>query len=204
MDLTSIYSVPFWQSDYWEFENDKESFLNAVKEYKENNPTKETPRSNINGYQSPDTLQGVAELKELFEYFCQMGFKAVSDLDFVPCDIALTSAWLNVNDSRQCIISEHVHGDTFTGVFYLKAPHGSGKFCIRNPSLNPLWYGRQLAKEKNQFTAEVIRVVPVEGSVLLYPSYLPVSVEPNDHDEETISISFSLIALPKGTIYPQK
>ena len=71
----SIYSVPLWQSEYPEFEEHKEIFLSSVKEYKEQNPTKETPRSNIAGYQSPNTLQGVEELRPLFEYICQILMK---------------------------------------------------------------------------------------------------------------------------------
>ena len=203
MNLTPIYSVPIWQSEYSEFEEHKEIFLTAVKEYKEKNPTKETPRSNIFGYQSPSTLQGVEELRPLFEYICQMGFKAAADLDFIDCDIALTEAWLNVNDSRQCMNSEHVHGDVFSGVFYLSAPEGSGKLSLVNPGINKLWNGCQLSSQKNQFTGESIRIEPVEGNIILFPSYLPHSVETNDHDEERISISFNLIALPKGSInYP--
>jgi len=204
MNLMPIYSVPLWQSEYPEFEEHKETFLTAVKEYKEQTPTRETPRSNISGYQSISTLQSVEELRPLFEYLCQMGFKACGDLDFVDCDIALTEAWLNVNDSRQCMNSEHVHGDVFSGVFYLQAPEGSGKLSLVNPGINRMWNGCRLAHQKNQFTGESIRVEPVEGNIILFPSYLPHSVETNDHDEERISISFNLIALPKGSInYPQ-
>ena len=195
-----IYSTPLWQSEYPEFEEHKEIFLKAVKEYKEQNPTKETARSNVSGYQSPSTLQGVEEFRPLFEYICQIGFKAVADLDFIECDIALTEAWLNVNDSRQCMNSEHVHGDVFSGVFYLSAPEGSGNLVLQNPGINKMWDGCQLTSQKNQFTGESIRIEPVEGSILLFPSYLPHSVETNDHDEERISVSFNLIALPKGSI----
>jgi len=200
MNLMPIYSVPLWQSEYPEFEEHKETFLTAVKEYKEQTPTRETPRSNISGYQSISTLQSVEELRPLFEYLCQMGFKACGDLDFVDCDIALTEAWLNVNDSRQCMNSEHVHGDVFSGVFYLQAPEGSGKLSLVNPGINRMGNGCRLAHQKNQFTGESIRVEPVEGNIILFPSYLPHSVETNDHDEERISISFNLIALPKGSI----
>lgn len=201
MDLIPIYSVPIWQDEYPEFEENKEIFLTSIKEYKEKTPTKEVPRSNIGGYQSQDTLHGVSELAPLFEYICQMGFKAIHDLDFIDCDIALTSAWLNVNDSRQCMNTQHVHGEVFSGVFYLKAPEGSGKLVLSNPGINPMWDGCQLAMNKNQFTGESIRIEPVEGNILLFPSYLPHSVETNNHDEERISISFNLIALPKGSIY---
>jgi uncharacterized protein (TIGR02466 family) len=204
MNLMSIYSVPLWQSQYPEFEEHKEIFLNAIRNYKEQNTTKETPRSNIAGYQSPDTLQGVPELRPLFEHLCQLGFKAVGDLDFVDCDIALTEAWLNINDSRQCMNREHVHGEVFSGVFYLSAPEESGKLVLQNPAINRMWKGCSLTSQKNQFTGESIRIEPIEGNIILFPSYLPHSVETNNHDEERISISFNLIALPKGSIeYPQ-
>lgn len=200
MNLMPVFTVPLWQSQYPEFEEHKEIFLKLVKEYKEQNPTKETSRSNVAGYQSPDTLHHVGELRPLFEYICQMAFKSCADLDFIDCDIALTSAWLNVNDSRQCMNSEHVHGDVFSGVFYLHVPEGSGKLCLSNPAINRMWHGCPLGEQKNQFTAESIRVEPEEGNVILFPSYLPHSVETNNHDEERISISFNIIALPKGTI----
>ncbi len=204
MNLTPIYSTPLWQTDYPHFEDEKEAFLKAVREYREKNPSIETARSNIAGYQSPNTLQHEESLRPIFEFICQMAFKACADLDFVECDIALTEAWLNINDSRQCMNSQHVHGDVFSGVFYLNAPSGSGKLSIVNPGINRMWGGASLTQQKNQYTGESIRIEPVEGSIILFPSYIPHSVETNDHDEERISISFNVIALPKGTIQPPK
>jgi len=201
MNLMSIYSVPVWQSEYPEFEEHQEIFLNAVRIYKNQNPS--IQKSNIAGYHSPETLHGVKQIAPLFEYICQLGFKALSDLDFIDCNIAITSAWLNINDSRQCMNCEHVHGDVFSGVFYLKAPEESGNLVIQNQSINRFWTGRNLTQKKNQFTGESIRIEPVEGNILLFPSYLPHSVETNNHDEERISISFNLIAFPKDSIsYP--
>ena len=200
MNLTPIYSTPLWQSEYPDFEENKDSFLNAIKTFKEQNPTYEP---NIAGYQSPPTLQSVVELHPLFEYICQMAFKAVADLDFTDCDVALTEAWVNINDSRQCMSTEHihgVHGEIFSGVFYLQVPEGSGKISLSNPGINKMWGGCALAAQKNQFTGQNIRIEPIEGNILFFPSYLPHSVETNDHDEERISISFNVIALPKGSI----
>lgn len=203
MNLMQIYSVALWQSEYPEFEDHKQTFLDIIKDYKEKNPTKEKSRSNVGGYQSPDTLHHVEELRPIFEYICQMAFKATADLDFIDCDIALTSAWLNINDTRQCINTEHVHGDIFSGVFYLHAPEESGKLSIINPGINRMWKGCDLALNKNQFTGEIINIEPIEGNIILFPSYLPHSVLPNNHDEERISIGFNIIALPKGSIeYP--
>ena len=199
MNLMQIYSVPLWQSEYPDFKEHKEIFLNAVKEYKEKNLPRETQRSSVAGYQSPGTLQGVDKLHPLFEYICQLVYKAIADLDFVDCDIALTEAWLNINDSRQCMNSEHIHGDVFSGVFYLQVPEGSGKLSLINPAINKMWKGCTLTSQKNQYTGESIRIEPTEGNIILFPSYLPHSVETNDHDEERISISFNVIAFEKGT-----
>lgn len=196
MNLMSIYSTPIWESNYPEFETHKDVFLNILREYKEENPS----LTDI-GYRSPNKIHHIPEFRNLFEYICQMGFKSCLDLDFVDVDIAVTSAWLNINDSRQCIINDHVHNEVFSGVFYLQAPEGSGDLVIQNPGLNRLWKGLSLCSEKNQYTAENIKIQPSEGNIILFPSYIPHSVGANNHDEERISISFEMIALPKGTIY---
>tara|TARA_B100002019_G_scaffold72534_1_gene62643 strand:- start:12437 stop:13057 length:621 start_codon:yes stop_codon:yes gene_type:complete len=200
MNFTPVYSVPLWQTEYPDFDEHKELFLSVVKKYKEQNSTKVKPKSNVAGYESPDTLHHVEELRPLFEHICQIGLEACRDLNFIECDVALTSAWLNVNDSRQCMNNEHVHDRVFTGVFYLSAPEGSGKLSIRNPAINQMWDGCLLTKDKNQFTAESIKIEPEDGNIIFFPSYLPHYVETNNHDEERISISFSVIALPKGSI----
>jgi uncharacterized protein (TIGR02466 family) len=201
MNLMPIYSVPIWQTEYPEFEDHQKIFLNAIKNYKKKNPS--ISKSNISGYHSPETLHTVEEFRPLFEYICQFGLKASIDLDFIECDVAITSAWVNINDSRQCMNSDHIHGDVFSGVFYLKAPEESGKLVLQNPAINRMWSGCSLASQKNQFTGESIRIEPIEGDIILFPSYLPHSVETNNHDEERISISFNIIALPKGTIQHQ-
>lgn len=198
MNLIPIYSIPLWQSEYPDYEDEKEVILTALKKYKKETPNQE--KSNICGYQSLDNLYAVEELNSLFEYVCQLAHKAVSDLEFIDCDIALTGAWLNVNDSRQCMNSEHIHEGVFSGVFYINAPEGSGKLVLQNPGINRMWSGSKLTGQKNQFTGESIRIEPVEGNILLFPSYLPHYVETNNHDEERISISFNVIALPKGSI----
>lgn len=198
MNLLPIYTTPIWQSEYSEFSEHKSLFLDVVKKYKEENPSDKD--SNIFGYQSPKTLHTIPELSPLYQYICEMSFRAIVDLEFIDCDIALTSAWLNINDTKQCMNTEHIHDDVFTGVFHLHTPEKSGPMVIKNQAINPMWKGCKLRSNKNQLNAETIRINPDEGSIILLPSYLPYYVEPNDHDEEKITISFNIIALPKGTI----
>ena len=197
MELVHIFSTPVWISALPDFEEHKEYFLNSVRNFKEKNPQGEQ-KSNITGYHSPSTLQKEEELVPLFEYVCNMAMDAINDLNFVESNIFITEAWVNFNDSRQCMNNEHVHGDVFSGVFYLNAPPESGNFVISNPGLNRVWDGCNLIKEKNQFTGEMMRIEPEEGSIILFPSYVPHSVETNNHDDERISISFNISAMPSA------
>jgi uncharacterized protein (TIGR02466 family) len=185
-----------WESYLPEFLKHKESFLKCVQDFREKNP-ETILKSNINGYQSPMTLTKEPEMSYLFEYIAQVGMKALFDMQFVNCDVYLSAAWVNFNETRNQYIAEHTHQDTFSGVFYLQVPEKSGKLSLTNPGLNPLWQGAMLVDKKNKFNADRLRIEPVEGQIFLWPSYLSHAVEPNNHDETRISISFNVICIPK-------
>lgn len=200
MILTPIYSTPIWQAEYPDFEENKTQFIQAIRDLKEKYPEGEN-KSNIFGYHSLDQIHNEEErIHPLLHYIGEMVMKAAEDLGFISVDVALTSVWFTINDSRQCMNSEHVHTDTFSGVFYLAVPEGSGKLVIQNPGINRLWQGLSLVEKKNEFTGEKIAIVPVEGNIIMFPSYLPHWVEPNNHDEERIAISFNAICLPQGSL----
>lgn len=194
-----IYSTPVWQSEYENFEENREKFLEFVHNYRENNPEGKNV-SNVGGYQSPKTLQLEGVFSDLYDHICSIALKAASDLDFIDLDIGISSAWININDHKGCINAQHIHDSVFAGVFYLSAPEGSGKLILKNTSMNEMWPGSKLSSEKNQFTATDVQIDPVEGDIILWPSYLPHSVNPNTHDGERISISFNIDFAPKGSL----
>ena len=45
----------------------------------------------------------------------------------------------------------------------------------------------------NEISAEIIKIEPEEGKLLLFPSYLNHAVEENLSDEDRIVISFNLV-----------
>ena len=195
MEITSIYSVPFWQTEYPKFEEEKQIILDTCRRYRQKNPISEY-RSNVAGYQSPKFLHSQEELKGLFEYICYAANKASEDLNFIERNIFITGSWVNINDTRQAMNTSNVHGDVFSGTLYVKCPEGSGKFLITNPGINMMLMGCDLCRDKNEFTGETVKIKPEEGKIFIWPSYIPHSVETNNHDEERISISFNIIALP--------
>jgi uncharacterized protein (TIGR02466 family) len=197
MNLLQIFSTPIWESSFPNFENNKSKFIETAVEFRKKNP-KGITKSNLGGgYQSPMTLTNELVFAPLFDFVCQIGRKAAFDLQFVNVDTYITAAWVNFNDSRSCINYDHIHQDTFSGVFYLQIPEKSGKLVVSNPGINALWQGAMLTDKKNKFNSDKLKIEPVEGHVFLWPSYLPHGVEPNDHDESRISISFNVICIPK-------
>lgn len=200
MSSTNLFFTPIWFDDYLNFNEEKENILNAIFKYKEENPISKI-HSNINGYQSPKFIHTKEELAPLFNYICFLGEKICDELNIENYDMFITSSWCNINDKKNCINIEHIHSDTFSGVFYVKVPKNSGKLCIKNTSINPLWIinHQNLFSKKNQFTSDTVKIDPVEGRLLMWPSYIPHYVEPNDHDDERISISFNMIILPKNS-----
>lgn len=199
MNIVQVFSTPMWESQLPEFSSQKKTLLGCVKSFREKNP-EGVQKSNINGYQSAMNLTTETDMAPLFEYIAQMGMKAMFDMQFVNSDVYITAAWVNFNESRNQYNAEHVHQDTFSGVFYLQVPENSGKLSLTNPGMNALWQGAMLTDKKNKFNADRLRIEPVEGHIFLWPSYLSHAVEPNNHDETRISISFNVICVPKEQV----
>ena len=196
MNIVQVFATPIWASAFPEFKERKQEFLKAAYAYRKNHPESDQ-RSNFSGYESQKNLTSEEVFFPLFDFAAQMAIKANFDNQFDDCDVYVTSAWLNINDNRAAHHCEHIHTDTYAGVFYLKAPDKSGKISFTNTSLNKLWQGNLLRKERNKFNAEHLRFEANEGQIYIWPAYLPHSVLPNDHDEERISISFNIISIPK-------
>jgi len=195
MDLISIYSIPVWDMIYPSFDVEKNIFLTSVDEYMQENPDF-SDEGTTN--QSAPLLHSKEKLKPFFDYIYQASNKIADDLNFIDRDIYITSSWVTYHNLRNHIKPEHIHHEVFSGVFYLQCPEKSAKLRIKNPGMNPLWNGLILREDKNQFTSESITIEPKEGQIIIWPSYLPHSVETNDHDKNRISISFNILMLPKA------
>lgn len=100
------------------------------------------------------------------------------------------------------IDTPHFHSDCrVVGVYYLHVPPGSGDILLHDPRGYTNWdydsssntiTDNSPAKEKNKSSRAYHRITPREGTMLLHPSYVVHSIEPNLSDE--IRISFAMVA----------
>ena len=52
---------------------------------------------------------------------------------------------------------------------------------------------------QTDFTAEEVRMRPEEGRIYIFPGWLEHGVEENKSDQDRVSISFNVLAIPQGS-----
>ena len=100
--------------------------------------------------------------------------------------------WVNINRRGDCN-TRHVHfcNNIFlSGVYYVKVPENSGNIKFWDP--RGLLH-HTLPEHAFYFDGhEYEWIVPKSGMLLFFPSWLEHEVEPNESEEDRISISFNL------------
>ena len=87
----------------------------------------------------------------------------------------------------------HTHPNSYlSAAYYVKAKKNSGNIKFFDPKEMKTMYHPPIQKF-NEISAEIIKIEPEEGKLLLFPSYLNHAVEENLSDEDRIVISFNLV-----------
>ncbi len=180
----------------YEIENFKEINKELSKfiydEYK--NDGEGVKRSNINGWHSKSfkfeknnaAFKFAMHIeKYIFDVFKQYGWPYKAD------KVKINEMWSIIN-KKNSYNQAHIHpNNLLSSVYYVKAPKNCGKIIFNNPnqiSLNR--FPKDL--KKTEFSANLQKIEPREGVLLLFPSYLWHSVEPNLSDEDRIIVSFNI------------
>ena len=105
--------------------------------------------------------------------------------------IKITSMWSIINQ-REALNGRHIHGNNFiSAAYYVKAPKNCGNIVFFDPRSAPT-FNHPITKSPNKLNADSHNIKPMDGLLVLFPSYLHHAVEPNMSDEERIVISFNI------------
>ena len=144
--------------------------------------------SNYGGWQS-NFLKDIGELKQQIEDKAQ---KYLDELGLSKSNKIL-SCWANINGYKDSNIW-HIHPRcALSGVFYIDADEKSGNLRFYHPYINDISreWGDHI-KNLNSMNDIATQIEPRSGLLVLFPSFLPHSVNPNLSDKERISISFNI------------
>lgn len=103
--------------------------------------------------------------------------------------IKIDNFWINVNRKHNYNRPHNHPNSMFSAVYYLTAPKNCGKIVFERPDV--FEYHIPTSGENEERYGEY-SVVPEDGTIIVFPSYVRHYVEPNETNSERISLAFNL------------
>ena len=193
-----IFPKPFWSSllEVNIVDLQKECF-----EIRNNIPGKNKSNLGQNSYHSPNllNLQNPPEILKLMKQItnCIQTIHQQSRRE----NVRLVDFWININGKGGSNVPHTHPGAKYSGVFYIKVPKemkGGNLFFLKDYNETYLTSQENMGFFKQGYNLlpndlPKIPVKPAEKLLIVFPSWLPHSVEFNDVDVERISLSFNYI-----------
>ena len=197
-NLFTYFPHPIFQYKLDNYENHNKEYSQYIYDLQKED-SKGQKLSNVNGWHSPffdlssrETV-GYKFLMKIQPYIADV-FKSYGWV-FNPQKVKCSGMWAIINKKGN-FNTEHIHPNSnLSGAYYVSAPKNCGKFKVVNPHSisRDKFPPRENPNELNRLVAEhEIK----EGDLLIFPSYLPHSVLPNQSDEDRIVISFNIFVSP--------
>lgn len=146
-------------------------------------------KSNKLGYQSDFLKDKLSDnlVKSTQEYFIEFA-EQIGLLKPWSCTNHLP--WININ-KKESFNALHTHGGSdFSLVYYIQVPKNSGRIIFETPILH---LRTSQLKYNNQpfFNSSEVSYAPKKYDLMIFPSWLAHSVEPNKSDEDRISLAWN-------------
>ncbi len=141
-------------------------------------------------WQSVQTLHERAELAELVEWIARASDGVLRFLKIGADDLALSACWANVS-APGAGHRMHSHPNNFlSGVYYVQVQPGADTINFHDPRPQTGIIRPPVTALTAANTDQVV-VRVAAGTLLLFPSWLPHSVDPNASGELRVSLSFN-------------
>lgn len=191
INIDNAFSVPFGKYNYT---NEMYSLQNNFKKceiYKGTNNFSCIGDS----VRTVDNLNTLKDFECLTQWIEEKAFEFSKYVFNINKILPIKNMWGTVNTKTSHWNTVHTHPESIlSGVFWLSAPEGSGSFVLFNPTQIDWWTERLNAHDidVNSHSVSSIEVQPLEGGLLIFPSYVPHMVIPNTNFIKRISISFNI------------
>ena len=144
------------------------------------------------GWQSGHDLHELHELRELTESIDVTVRDILHYLRIGEVAFEITGCWANVN-APGAAHGLHSHPNNFlSGVYYVRVPSGGDTINFHDPR-SQAGILRPPVVELTADNTDQVVVRVGEGTVLLFPAWLPHSVDANRGDRDRISVSFNVM-----------
>lgn len=190
MILENIFPTPIWQDQL-------NCDLYLIKQYilSEKKRSEGRKLSNVNGWQSDDYYPNVLMDTPICQFITILEKKLkLCFQDYgVSTSPVISNLWFNVNTAGSYNLS-HVHTSCFlSGVFYIFAKNNSGDIVFERDASSQYILGSHARDSTNFISTTHWKYKPKPNMLLIFPAWVPHSVEINKSQEDRISISFNIL-----------
>ena len=170
---------------------DNRLFENAVIQWSQKDQG--IKRTNLKGWHSETDMHKIPVFKPLVDELFKMQHEIYKE-EWLDKEPMIGNMWANINPPG-AMNRPHIHPNShFSGVYYIKAPKNSGQIVFNDPrTLSHMLLPTRIEKTPPSYLWREVRVDPLEGRILMFPSWLWHCVEPNESDDIRISVSFNFI-----------
>ncbi len=195
-NLNLFFSTPVWASKIENYKEVNEEIYTYIKNLQKKDKDG-IVKSNIKGWHSKDFDLNDVEPKKFIELISTNINDTLRDMDWdlKKQKIKIPSVWAIINKGGAENAKHHHGNSSLSAAYYVRAPENCGEIVFYDPRPAPV-FSHPLANNPNSLNAMVNSIKPVEGALVLFPSYLEHSVNRNKSDEERIVISFNINIVP--------
>jgi len=187
-----FFSTPIWASKIDNYEKVNEEMFSYINELQIKDP-QGVIKSNFKGWHSKDFDMNDEQPKKFIEAIKNNINSALNDMgwDLKKQTVKIKSVWAIINSKGAWNQKHHHSNSDLSAAYYVSAHENCGDIVFYDPRPAPV-HNHPISKSPNKLNATVNSIKPESGMLVLFPSYLEHSVNPNLFDDKRIVISFNL------------
>jgi len=187
-----FFSTPIWTEKIEAYEKVNKEMLTYILNLQKKDPVG-VLKSNFKGWHSKDFNMKDIDLVNFITSIKNNLNTSIKDMnwDLNIQSVKISNMWAIINQ-KGAWNQKHQHSNSdISAAYYVTAPEGCGDIVFYDPRPARV-YKQPIAKSPNKLNGTVNSIKPEAGMLVLFPSYLDHSVNPNISDKKRIVISFNL------------
>ncbi|MDC1047103.1 TIGR02466 family protein [Alphaproteobacteria bacterium] len=187
-----FFSTPIWTSKIEEYQTVNDNMLNYISNLQKKDPDG-VLKSNFKGWHSKNFNMKDGEPKNFIEKIKININTAIIDMgwDLQTQEVKISNMWAIINKKGSLNQKHHHSNSDLSAAYYVSAEKNCGDIIFYDPRPAKI-YKHPIAKNPNILNATISSISPQPGMLILFPSFLEHSVDPNLSDHKRVVISFNL------------